>query len=150
MVQDIKPDIVAGTLACEEIRDSKKFAKLLELVLLVGNYLNSGTKNAQAVGFEISYLPKLTSTKDAENKTTLLHYLVDIIEEKFEEVLAFSEEVAHVDRASRVSMDTIQKTLKQMDSSVKNLEMDLKNAKAAVSDEDKFLEVMGVIEKTCF
>ena len=79
MVQDIKPvssadsvnrmgklkvffpiqDIVAATAACEEMRDSKKFAKLLELVLLVGNYLNSGTKNAQAVGFEISYLPKV-------------------------------------------------------------------------------------------
>lgn len=80
MVQDIKPvstnddyslprsciqsqfhyqDIVGATLACEEIRDSKKFAKLLELVLLVGNYLNAGTKNAQAVGFEISYLPKV-------------------------------------------------------------------------------------------
>jgi diaphanous 2 len=50
-------------LACEEIRDSKKFAKLLELVLLIGNYLNTGTKNAQAVGFEISYLPKVRLKK---------------------------------------------------------------------------------------
>lgn len=41
-------------------------------------------------------------------------------------------------------MDTIQKTLKQMDSSIKNLETDLKNAKSGLSDEDKFLEVMGV------
>lgn len=55
-----RQDIVAATAACEEVRDSKKFAKLLELVLLVGNYLNSGTKNAQAVGFEISYLPKVS------------------------------------------------------------------------------------------
>jgi len=144
MVQDIKPDIVAATAACEEVRDSKKFAKVLELVLLVGNYLNSGTKNAQAVGFEMSYLPKLTSTKDAENKTTLLHYLVDIIEEKFPEILTFSEEVIHVDRASRVSMDGIQKTLKQMDNSIRNLETDLKNAKTIASENDKFLEVMGV------
>jgi hypothetical protein len=54
----------------------------------------------------------------------------------------FVEEVIHVDWASRVSMDTIQKTLKQMDSSIKNLETDLKNAsKAAISDEDKFLSV---------
>ena len=51
---------MAATAACEDIRDSKKFAKVLELVLLVGNYLNSGTKNAQAVGFEISYLPKVS------------------------------------------------------------------------------------------
>jgi len=91
----------------------------------------------------------LTSTKDAENKTTLLHYLVDIIEEKFPEVLSFSEEVVHVDRASRVSMDSIQKSLKQMDSSIKNLETDLKNqVKAAVVDEeDKFLEVMGIFAR---
>lgn len=51
---------MSATSACEEIRDSKKFARLLELVLMVGNYLNSGTKNAQAVGFEISYLPKVS------------------------------------------------------------------------------------------
>ena len=87
---------------------------------------------------------QLTSTKDAENKTTLLHYLVDIIEEKFSEILTFNEEVIHVDRASRVSMDIIQKTLKQMDSSIRNLETDLKNAKTIASEDDKFLEVMGV------
>lgn len=73
---------------------------------------------------------------------------MDIIEEKFPEVLSFSEEVVHVDRASRVSMDSIQKSLKQMDSSIKNLETDLKNqVKAAVVDEDKFLEVMGIFAR---
>ena len=49
-----------------------------------------------------------------------------------------------MDRASRVSMDIIQKTLKQMDSSIRNLETDLKNAKTIASEDDKFLEVMGV------
>lgn len=44
MIQDIKPDIVAATAACEEVRTSKKFAKILELILLLGNYMNSGGK----------------------------------------------------------------------------------------------------------
>lgn len=93
-------------------------------------------------------MKQLTSTKDAENKATLLHYLVDTIETKFIDILTFSEEIIHVDRASRVSMDTIQKTLKQMDSSIKNLETDLKNAqKLVVSEDDKFLEVMGNFAK---
>lgn len=69
---------------------------------------------------------------------------MDIIEEKYPDLLTFSEEILHVDRATRVSMDTIQKTLKQMDSSIKNLETDLKNAKTVISEEDRFLEVMGV------
>lgn len=40
----------------------------------------------------------------------------------------------------RVSIDTIQKVLKQMDSSIKNLEMDLKNAQRAPSEPDDKLE----------
>lgn len=43
-----------------------------------------------------------------------------------------------------MSLDNIQKTLRQMDSSIKNLETDLANSKVPQSDEDKFAEVMGV------
>ena len=59
LVQDVKPDIVNGTVACEEVRNSNKFAKILELILLLGNYMNSGSKNGQAFGFEISFLTKV-------------------------------------------------------------------------------------------
>ena len=52
-------DIVAAAAACEEVKSSKKFAQILELILLVGNYMNSGSKNGQAFGFEISFLPKV-------------------------------------------------------------------------------------------
>lgn len=147
LVQDVKPDIVAGTAACEEVKDSKKFARILELILLLGNYMNSGSKNGQAFGFEISFLTKLTSTKDVDNKQTLMHYLVDTIEQKFSECLSFTEELAHVDRASRVSLENVQRTLRQMDSSIRNLEQDLSNAKIPQSDEDMFLHVMGPFAK---
>nr|XP_034173007.1 protein diaphanous isoform X3 [Osmia lignaria] len=147
LVQDVKPDIVAGTAACEEVKGSKKFARILELILLLGNYMNSGSKNGQAFGFEISFLTKLTSTKDVDNKQTLMHYLVDTIERKFPECLSFSEELAHVDRASRVSLENVQRTLRQMDSNIRNLEQDLSNAKVPQSDDDRFVEVMGPFAK---
>lgn len=54
-------DIVAATAACEEVKKSKKFAKLLELILLLGNYMNTGSKNAQAFGFEMSFLTKVSA-----------------------------------------------------------------------------------------
>ncbi|XP_076246123.1 diaphanous related formin 1 isoform X2 [Calliopsis andreniformis] len=147
LVQDVKPDIVAGTAACEEVKGSKKFARILELILLLGNYMNSGSRNGQAFGFEISFLTKLTSTKDIDNKQTLMHYLVDTIEHKFPECLSFPEELAHVDRASRVSLENIQRTLRQMESNIRNLEQDLSNAKIPQSEEDMFVDVMGPFAK---
>lgn len=141
-VTDIKPGIVATTAACEEIKTSRKLAKLLELVLLLGNVMNSGSRNGQAVGFEISYLPKLSSTKDVENRHTLLHYLVETVETKFPEVLTFDEELIHLDKAARVSVETISKSLRQMDTDLKNLETDLKNSKVPQGPDDRFFDVM--------
>ncbi|XP_039444037.1 protein diaphanous [Culex pipiens pallens] len=149
MMQDCKPDIVAGTAACEEVKTSKKFAKVLELILLLGNYMNSGSKKEAAFGFEISFLPKLSSTKDYENKQTLLHYIADVVEKKFPEALTFNEDLSHVDKASRVSLDNIQKTMRQMNNSLKNLESDLNNNKIPQSDDDHFMEVMGQFAVEC-
>ena len=52
-------DLVAATEACEEVLNSDRFRQLLELVLLMGNYLNTGSRNAQSIGFDISFLPKV-------------------------------------------------------------------------------------------
>lgn len=75
---------------------------------------------------------------------TLLHYLVETIESKFPELLTFNEDLAHVDKAARVSVETLQKTLRQMDASIRNLESDLNNSKQPQGDDDAFTEVMGV------
>lgn len=149
LVGDVKPDVVAATAACEEMKNSRKFAKILELILLLGNYMNTGSKNEAAFGFEISFLTKLTSTKDFENKQTLLHYIAEVVEVKFPECLNFYEDLSHVDKASRVSLDNIQKTMRQMNASLKNLESDLNNNKTPQSPDDKFIEVMGKFAIEC-
>lgn len=59
-VNNIRPDIMNVTFACEEVKKGEGFSKLLELVLLVGNYMNSGSRNAQTFGFNIAFLAKVT------------------------------------------------------------------------------------------
>ena len=121
-----------------------KFARLLELVLLIGNIMNTGSRNEQSVGFDISYLPKLSNTKDRDNKTTLLHFLVETIEFSYPELIHFYEEIMHLDKAGRVSCDNIEKVLKEMEVSIKDLETNLMIASRGNLDpDDNFAEVMG-------
>ena len=56
---------------------------------MMGNIMNTGSKNEQSVGFDISYLPKLSNTKDRDNKLTLLHFLVETIEKSHPHLLTF-------------------------------------------------------------
>lgn len=58
-LNNIKPDVVSVTAACEELKKSATFSQLLQIILLVGNYMNAGSRNAKAFGFSISYLCKV-------------------------------------------------------------------------------------------
>ena len=58
-VNNLRPDIMAVNTACDEVRKSCSFGHLLELVLLLGNYMNAGSRNAQSYGFDLSSLCKV-------------------------------------------------------------------------------------------
>ncbi|XP_063417683.1 protein diaphanous homolog 2-like isoform X2 [Mytilus trossulus] len=143
MVQDIKPNLVSAIEACEEVKNSTKFSKLLELILLMGNFLNAGSRNAQSVGFEISFLPKLANTKAQDGKTTLVHFIANIVEQKYPELVGFLDEFTHLDKAARVSEETVTKNLKSMEKQLKQLETDIKNISKTNVDGDRFAEVMN-------
>ncbi|KAF7244937.1 hypothetical protein EYD10_08893 [Varanus komodoensis] len=100
-INNIKPGIMAVTIACEELKKSESFSRLLELVLLIGNYMNSGSRNAQSLGFNISFLCKIRDTKSSDQKTTLLHFLAEICEENYRDILKFPDELEHVENASK-------------------------------------------------
>ncbi|KZV38761.1 hypothetical protein F511_32717 [Dorcoceras hygrometricum] len=65
--------------ACEELRRSKMFLKLLEAVLTTGNRMNVGTDRGDAHAFKLDTLLKLVDVKGTDGKTTLLHFVVEEI-----------------------------------------------------------------------
>nr|XP_021142435.1 protein diaphanous homolog 3 isoform X2 [Columba livia] len=142
-VNNIRPDIMAVSAACEEIKKSKSFSKLLELVLLMGNYMNAGSRNAQTFGYNLSSLCKLKDTKSADQKTTLLHFLVEVCEENYQDVLNFVEDFQHLDKASKVSAENLEKSLKHMERQLQQLEKDLQTFPVPEDKHDKFVAKMS-------
>ncbi|KAG6606295.1 Formin-like protein 1, partial [Cucurbita argyrosperma subsp. sororia] len=65
--------------ACEELRNSRMFLKLLEAVLKTGNRMNVGTNRGEAQAFKLDTLLKLVDVKGADGRTTLLHFVVQEI-----------------------------------------------------------------------
>ncbi|KAM7417652.1 hypothetical protein PAMA_017339 [Pampus argenteus] len=142
-LNNIKPDVVSVTAACEELMKSETFSKLMQIILLVGNYMNAGSRNGKAFGFSISYLCKLRDTKSADLKQTLLHFLADVCQEQYPEVMSFPDELIHVEKASRVSAENLQKNIELMGRQIKNLQKDLETFPPAQSDKDLFVEKMS-------
>ncbi|XP_058252712.1 protein diaphanous homolog 2 isoform X5 [Hemibagrus wyckioides] len=146
-VNNIRPDIMNVTFACEEVKKSEGFCKFLELVLLVGNYMNAGTRNAQTFGFNISFLCKLRDTKSSEQGTTLMHFLAEKCEEMYPEILKFPEELGYVENASKVSAQILKATLDSMERQIQRLENDIQNFPKTDDKQDKFVEKMSGFSK---
>uniref|UniRef100_A0A7N8XV38 Diaphanous-related formin 3 n=1 Tax=Mastacembelus armatus TaxID=205130 RepID=A0A7N8XV38_9TELE len=148
-VNNLRPDILAVNAACDEVRKSRSFGRLLELVLLLGNYMNTGSRNAQSFGFDLSSLCKLRDTKSADQKTTLLHFLAQVCEEEFPDVIKFVEDLEHVERASRVSAENLEKSLRQMERQLLQLERDLETFSSPDDPSDMFFTKMAISFYIC-
>ncbi|KAK2848897.1 hypothetical protein Q5P01_008731 [Channa striata] len=143
-VNNIRPDIMNVTFACEEVKKSEGFCRLLEMVLLVGNYMNAGSRNAQTFGFNISFLCKLRDTKSISQNTTLLNFLAEKCEDNYPEIVRFPDELEHVESASKVSAEILKSSLTTMERQIQRLESDIENFPKTDDPKDKFVEKVSI------
>eukprot|EP01027_Heterolobosea_sp_BB2_P013115 GEZU01018954.1.p1 GENE.GEZU01018954.1~~GEZU01018954.1.p1 ORF type:complete len:357 (+),score=105.53 GEZU01018954.1:76-1146(+) len=145
-IAGVQPDIENLLSAAEEIQTSKKFLKLLEIILAVGNFLNAKSQaNGNAYGFKMSTLLKIKDTKSADNSITLLQYIASYVESKYPQLLDLTDEIGHVQPATRTSIPVIQDELNKLKKGLQKVEQELEISKetTASDDSDRYIEVMS-------
>ncbi|XP_030642365.1 formin-like protein 2 [Chanos chanos] len=105
-IQMLTPQLHAIIAASVSIKSSQKLKKILEIILALGNYMNSSKRGA-VYGFKLQSLDLLLETKSTDRKITLLHYIADIVKEKYEHVSLFYNEIHYVEKAAAVSLDSV-------------------------------------------
>lgn len=139
-IAELTPRMRAVLEASRQVARSRRLRKLLELVLALGNYVNRGNARGNACGFRLASLNRLVDTKSSCSKgTTLLHYLVQILEARFREVLEIEEDMPHVRTAARVSMADLQKEVANLKNGLQDVQreigrcLELSNVKKIIS-----------------
>jgi hypothetical protein len=113
---DLKPDIDILDKVSTFIKTDKRIAKILEVILHVGNFLNAGNRRlGQAQGFDLETLSKLQDTKTTDNKLTILEVIVEMLQDRKPELLKFDKsELELIDEGARVSLQTLESELKKL------------------------------------
>mmetsp|Transcript_32960 Transcript_32960/g.104214 ORF Transcript_32960/g.104214 Transcript_32960/m.104214 type:complete len:325 (-) Transcript_32960:597-1571(-) len=116
-LHDLSENVEVFSYAIHDIKRCTSLVKVLEIVLALGNYMNGQGPKGGAYGFKLEFLTKLADTKTSDNKSTLLHYLVDYIHRKFPEYISFPQELSNVEIGAKVSeniVDEISKFKKEI------------------------------------
>jgi hypothetical protein len=76
--------LIETLLIClHNISNSKNLPIFLQIVLLLGNYMNTNTIRSDYSSFNISYLSKLSQVKSGDLKSNLLQFIIDNADKYF-------------------------------------------------------------------
>uniref|UniRef100_H3D2A0 Formin like 1 n=1 Tax=Tetraodon nigroviridis TaxID=99883 RepID=H3D2A0_TETNG len=113
-VKRLQPQLNSIISASMSIKSSTKLKKILEIVLAFGNYMNSSKKGA-VYGFRLQSLDLLLETKSTDRSQTLLHFITNIIQDKYPDLANFYTELHFVDKAALVSLDGILQDIRSLE-----------------------------------
>uniref|UniRef100_H3CZ36 Formin-like 2b n=1 Tax=Tetraodon nigroviridis TaxID=99883 RepID=H3CZ36_TETNG len=112
-VQMLTPQLHAIIAASVSIKSSQKLKKILEIILALGNYMNSSKRGA-VYGFKLQSLDLLLETKSTDRSQTLLHYIANMVRDKYPAVSPFYNELHYVDKAAAVSLENVLCDVKEL------------------------------------
>ncbi|OCT95605.1 hypothetical protein XELAEV_18013293mg [Xenopus laevis] len=112
-LQLLTPQLNAVIAASVSIKSSPKLKQMLEIILALGNYMNS-SKRGSVYGFKLQSLDLLQDTKSTDRKLTLLNYIAIIAKEKYSEVATFYNELHFVEKAAAVSLENVLLDVKEL------------------------------------
>ncbi|KAG2262891.1 hypothetical protein Bca4012_012560 [Brassica carinata] len=124
-VKEFKKSLTAVNSACEEVCTSQKLKEILKWILGLGNTLNQGTLRGAAVAFTLDSLLKLSDTRAANSKMTLMRYLCKVLASKASHLLDFHKDLQSLESASKIKLKSLVEEMKDITEALEMLEQEL-------------------------
>ncbi|EFA80057.1 actin binding protein [Heterostelium album PN500] len=127
---------VSTTKNCENLR------RIFGIVLVLGNYMNGGSNRGQADGFQLEILDNLSTTKDIENKMTLLDYVCKMALDKYPKAAGLADELEPL-RSVQMSIQDIAADIGELDGSLTQVKAAMTKAVEQLKNNEKLDRLMG-------
>ncbi|XP_036617257.1 formin-like protein 3 isoform X3 [Trichosurus vulpecula] len=112
-LQMLTPQLNAIIAASASVKSSQRLKQMLEIILALGNYMNSSKRGA-VYGFKLQSLDLLLDTKSTDRKLTLLHFIALTVKEKYPDLAGFWHELHFVEKAAAVSLENVLLDVKEL------------------------------------
>nr|CAD7572489.1 unnamed protein product [Timema californicum] len=117
----LEPSINAMIMAGEDLMTNKHLQEVLYMVLVAGNFLNSGGYAGNAAGVKLSSLQKLTDIRANKPGMNLIHYVALQAEKKRKDLLRFPDEMPALEESTKTTVEQLQNEINTLDSRIKKI-----------------------------
>jgi len=130
----------------DSIKNSSSFKQWLSYVLVVGNYMNNGSRKGNAKGFRLNTLLQLGQSKASDGKQTLLAFMLLQCRQLHPNALTFLKEFENtIPSAIRLDLNQLESDTKGLGIKLKEIEEMGKKLKSEgmKNSNDLFVNVMS-------
>ena len=151
-VEELEAEVKDLKEACKCVRSSDRLRKLLVFALRLGNTLNTDGSGESASAITLDSLLKMHEAKAFDKQTSVLHYLVSIIDKNDKDVLNVKEDLEPAKKAERIVVESLKKTLSDLSNGLDTVnEMGMEEAQRQAKgkdDKNMVADVNSVLAQT--
>uniref|UniRef100_A0A8W7P0I2 FH2 domain-containing protein n=1 Tax=Anopheles coluzzii TaxID=1518534 RepID=A0A8W7P0I2_ANOCL len=117
----LEPNIHAMLYAGEDLMNNKALQEVLYMVVVAGNFLNSGGYAGNAAGVKLSSLQKLTDIRANKPGMNLIHFVALQAEKKNSALLEFPGQLTMLENATKTTVEQISNEVNAIDNRIKKI-----------------------------
>ncbi|KAH8302414.1 hypothetical protein KR044_006296 [Drosophila immigrans] len=117
----LEPCINAMLYAGDDLLNNKALQEVLYMVVVAGNFLNSGGYAGNAAGVKLSSLQKLTDIRANKPGMNLIHFVALQAERRNPELLQFTAQLNTLENASKTTMEQINNEIGTLDNRIRKI-----------------------------
>ncbi|XP_034120626.1 FH2 domain-containing protein 1 isoform X2 [Drosophila guanche] len=117
----LEPCINAMLYAGDDLLNNKTLQEVLYMVVVAGNFLNSGGYAGNAAGVKLSSLQKLTDIRANKPGMNLIHFVALQAEKRNPELLKFTGQLSTLENASKTTSEQINNEISTLDGRIRRI-----------------------------
>ncbi|ODN02594.1 FH2 domain-containing protein 1 [Orchesella cincta] len=126
-VSSLESSINVILQATHDVKASQQFQDVLFMVLVAGNFLNSGGYAGDAAGVKLSSLQKIADIRGNQPGVSLMHFVAMQAEAKDPKLISFVEDMASLEEASKTSIEQLKSEILGLKTKVVNIDKQIQD-----------------------
>uniref|UniRef100_W4VR99 Putative formin 3 n=1 Tax=Corethrella appendiculata TaxID=1370023 RepID=W4VR99_9DIPT len=138
----LEPNINAMLYAGEDLMNNKYLQEVLYMVVVAGNFLNSGGYAGNAAGVKLSSLQKLTDIRANKPGMNLIHFVALQAEKKNKNLLEFPEQMTTLENAAKTTVEQINNEINAIDNRIKKIKRQIELPTTEIDIKEQMVEFL--------
>ncbi|XP_054009091.1 uncharacterized protein LOC128893568 isoform X1 [Hylaeus anthracinus] len=143
----LEPSINSMILAGEDLMTNKPLQEVLYMVLVAGNFLNSGGYAGNAAGVKLSSLQKLTEIRANKPGMNLIHYVALQAERKRKDLLDFAKSMNTLEAATKTTTEQLNNEFNALDTKIKKIKAQIQLPSTEIDIQEQMAQFLQMAEQ---